>query len=421
MKTLRQRYLSEGSLFHRPRHTRDASPCQRAVALCAMAIACNAFDEPPEEVSSASDPRPQPGPTFPATGIAVPGPAVPVVQSPPRAQGTCGNGVLQTGERCDDGNVLAGDGCSPSCQLEGCGDGVLQVNEICDDRNQIAGDGCAADCSGVERGWACPEVGAGCIRTECGNSRVEVGESCDDGNQDPFDGCNGLCQRERHYSCPATGGPCVPIGTCGNQLIDDGETCDDGGHMVGDGCSADCMVESGFRCPPGMSCGPLCADDSTEDAPGVPISPDGGVLGSSAEAGTGVPPGPLVTSDAGTSLPEPMQSPWLPCLPVDLGYPYCGDGLVGAGESCDDGLNTTLYGDGCAPGCRPPASCGDGVADGFGGEECDLGDDENTGAYGGCTETCTRAAYCGDGLLAPEEQCDDDSRTCVNCQLLTTP
>jgi len=30
----------------------------------------------------------------------------------------CGDGVVQTGETCDDGGVLAGDGCSPTCQLE---------------------------------------------------------------------------------------------------------------------------------------------------------------------------------------------------------------------------------------------------------------------------------------------------------------
>ena len=31
----------------------------------------------------------------------------------------CGNGVLDTGEACDDGNSAAGDGCSATCQPEG--------------------------------------------------------------------------------------------------------------------------------------------------------------------------------------------------------------------------------------------------------------------------------------------------------------
>jgi fibro-slime domain-containing protein len=30
----------------------------------------------------------------------------------------CGNGSIEAGEQCDDGNTLAGDGCSPSCQVE---------------------------------------------------------------------------------------------------------------------------------------------------------------------------------------------------------------------------------------------------------------------------------------------------------------
>ncbi len=30
----------------------------------------------------------------------------------------CGNGVIETGEQCDDGNVVSGDGCSSTCQTE---------------------------------------------------------------------------------------------------------------------------------------------------------------------------------------------------------------------------------------------------------------------------------------------------------------
>src|SRR5437899_6093868 len=31
---------------------------------------------------------------------------------------TCGNGVVEGTEECDDGNTVSGDGCSASCQLE---------------------------------------------------------------------------------------------------------------------------------------------------------------------------------------------------------------------------------------------------------------------------------------------------------------
>lgn len=40
---------------------------------------------------------------------------------------TCGNSIVETGETCDDGNKVAGDGCSVTCTLE-CGNGILNTN-----------------------------------------------------------------------------------------------------------------------------------------------------------------------------------------------------------------------------------------------------------------------------------------------------
>ncbi len=40
----------------------------------------------------------------------------------------CGNGVIETGEGCDDGNTNSGDGCSATCQIEG-GGGSIPGNE----------------------------------------------------------------------------------------------------------------------------------------------------------------------------------------------------------------------------------------------------------------------------------------------------
>ena len=33
--------------------------------------------------------------------------------------GTCGDGAVGSGEACDDGNHASGDGCSPTCKIEG--------------------------------------------------------------------------------------------------------------------------------------------------------------------------------------------------------------------------------------------------------------------------------------------------------------
>jgi cysteine-rich repeat protein len=63
----------------------------------------------------------------------------------------CGDGVLDSGEQCDDGNTVSGDGCSATCETEGppnvCGDGTVGGSEQCDDGNTTSGDGCSATCS----------------------------------------------------------------------------------------------------------------------------------------------------------------------------------------------------------------------------------------------------------------------------------
>ncbi len=63
----------------------------------------------------------------------------------------CGDGQLDDGEDCDDGNNIDGDGCSAECTFEPfCGDGNLDDGEECDDGNNIDGDGCSANCTTEE-------------------------------------------------------------------------------------------------------------------------------------------------------------------------------------------------------------------------------------------------------------------------------
>ncbi len=56
---------------------------------------------------------------------------------------TCGDGVANHGEPCDDGNDRSGDGCRPNCTLERCGDGIIDPGELCDDG---VDEGCASRC-----------------------------------------------------------------------------------------------------------------------------------------------------------------------------------------------------------------------------------------------------------------------------------
>jgi cysteine-rich repeat protein len=125
---------------------------------------------------------------------------------------SCGNGLVEPGEQCEDGNILDGDGCDSNCTLTGCGNGVVTAGEQCDDGNLIAGDGCSSSCQneGV-----------------CGNGVLEVLEWCDDGNLADGDGCDS--------NCTMTG--------CGNGIVTAGEQCDTGAANGFDlCCAADCQV-----------------------------------------------------------------------------------------------------------------------------------------------------------------------------------
>src|SRR6185295_5647298 len=45
----------------------------------------------------------------------------------------CGNGQLDLGESCDDNNTVSGDGCDSTCQLEDeCGDQIVGPREECE-------------------------------------------------------------------------------------------------------------------------------------------------------------------------------------------------------------------------------------------------------------------------------------------------
>ena len=68
----------------------------------------------------------------------------------------CGDGRIERGEECDDGNTIGGDGCTSDCMLEGepgvCGDGIRTPDEECDDGDLVAGDGCTEEC---RYEWVC--------------------------------------------------------------------------------------------------------------------------------------------------------------------------------------------------------------------------------------------------------------------------
>jgi cysteine-rich repeat protein len=68
-----------------------------------------------------------------------------------------------------------------------CGDGHVDPGEACDDGNRINGDGCSATC-------AVEQPAGGCVVDCCGNGEIDPGEACDDGNAFSGDGCSETCQ-----------------------------------------------------------------------------------------------------------------------------------------------------------------------------------------------------------------------------------
>jgi cysteine-rich repeat protein len=94
----------------------------------------------------------------------------------------CGNGILERGEECDDGNTTDGDSCTHACKNPVCGDKIVSAGEECDDGNIDNTDACTRVCSGGDTGCVCRLA-------RCGDGFVQAGEECDDGNDTPDDGC----------------------------------------------------------------------------------------------------------------------------------------------------------------------------------------------------------------------------------------
>ncbi len=254
------------------------------------------------------------------------------------ASASCGDGFVGPGEACDDGNQTDDDECSNTCALGSCGDGVKQPGEACDDGNQIDTDACLSTC----------------VPASCGDGFVGPGEACDDANPDNTDTCLDTCVAAE----------------CGDGFVGPGEACDDANSVDDDACSNTCKAAS---CGDGVKqMGEQCddGDDNNLDA-----CLDTCV---NASCGDGFEQAGVEECDDGNADDTDA------CLPT-CEDAICGDGKVQAGvEACDDGnlINT----DGCVAMCKA-ASCGDGFVQ-AGVEMCDDGNANNND---GCDNTCKPA------------------------------
>ena len=302
----------------------------------------------------------------------------------------CGDGIVDSGESCDDANLDNEDGCTTVCQAPHCGDGILGEGEQCDDRNTIDEDSCRNGClfnvcgDGVTNltgtsSWLSGNQfvdGAGHSGYICWEDAPQCWTNTN--TDEPWDGDDGGFGREcglltaEHADSPAHA-VCREFGyerarsvylTSANSfdgIIDSGDS-EPGESRFSHMEYWDCLDGS-------------CTFDDTSDGTSCDSRVVESILCENSYQACDDGPDNRDESDACRS---------------DCTLPYCGDAIVDvlAGEECDDGNADDL--DGCTRLCRLPG-CGDGVVDPGRGEECDDGNNEGGD---GCSPECVRDGEC---------------------------
>ncbi|CAI2384272.1 unnamed protein product [Moneuplotes crassus] len=125
----------------------------------------------------------------------------------------------------------------PSSCTDVCGDGILTSGETCDDRNIVSGDGCSSDCQTIENNYICV-YNSGLPGHECSSCGTSGYPNT------AKDACILCSSGYQHASSNLN--TCTQI--CGDGIQVSGETCDDGNSLSGDGCSKECQIEEHYKC-----------------------------------------------------------------------------------------------------------------------------------------------------------------------------
>ena len=167
----------------------------------------------------------------------------------------CGDGQLDAGEQCDDGNRVDGDCCSSSCTFEAVG------GSCTDDGNPCTDDRCdgAGSCTHDPRadGFAC-DTGNDCVLSTCAQGVCVAGPPAPAGTS-----CAGA-------SDPCGDNVCDGAGACTPRPKPDGNPCNDGNDCtLNDTCQAGVCQGTPMSCGSCQGCYPRVGCISIS-APGCP-------------------------------------------------------------------------------------------------------------------------------------------------------
>ena len=291
-----------------------------------------------------------------------------------------------SGLRCREGQV-----CAPNQAIcvdkGGCGDGIVDGGEVCDDGNQLGSDGCNEDCTSDE---------------SCGNDIKDPGEECDDGNTKSLDGCSADCTDEfcgDRVVTPNIAEQCDTGGdsqacdedctlpTCGDgytntSFVPPGEIRPEVCDNKGGGDTAACNGNNHGGNGPGSCQMPVCGDRYTNPM----FTPPGDTGGEACDQGNDTPT--CNGNNAGSNGPGSCQVP-----------------------ACGDHYRNPLF---IPPGETRPEACDEG-----GDEQICNGNNDGAGGVGSCQaplcgDRYTNTRFSPSGAGGPAEKCDDgaDSLGC---------